>query len=197
MPACELKLIVGLGNPGSQYERTRHNAGFWFVEQLARRHGGTFRREARFQAQLARAQIGTHELWLVMPQTFMNRSGQALAGIAGFYRLTPAQILVVHDDIDLLPGIARLKLGGGHGGHNGLRDIIAQIGADFWRLRLGVGHPGHRDEVIDAVLAPPTAAEAALIDAALQRGLDAVPQLLESGPQPAMHALHSANSRDI
>ena len=142
-----LKLIVGLGNPGRQYARTRHNAGWWFVDALAEQCHGSWRHEARWQADVARLRIEDTEQWLLKPMTFMNRSGVSVSGIANFHRIVPAEILVVHDDIDLPPGVARLKQAGGHGGHNGLRDVIAHIGPDFWRLRLGVGHPGAKDLV--------------------------------------------------
>ena len=189
--AATFKLIVGLGNPGAEYARTRHNAGYWFVDELARRHGGSWRRESRHQSELARARIGGEELWLQKPLTYMNASGAAVASLARFQRIEPAAILVVHDEIDLPPGTVRLKEGGGHGGHNGLRDIIAQLGAGFWRLRLGVGHPGNKDEVIDYVLQRAPAAERELIEAALARGLDLVPGMLAEGTQKAMQALHT------
>ena len=189
--AASFKLIVGLGNPGAEYARTRHNAGYWFVDELVRRHGGSWRREARHQSELARTRIGDAELWLQKPLTFMNASGAAVASLARFQRIEPGAILVVHDEIDLPPGTVRLKEGGGHGGHNGLRDLIAQLGAGFWRLRLGVGHPGSKDEVIDYVLERPPAAERELIEAALARGLDVVPGLLGEGAQKAMQALHT------
>jgi PTH1 family peptidyl-tRNA hydrolase len=139
---------------------------------------------------LARVRVAESELWLAKPTAFMNRSGGPAAAIAQFYRITPQEMLFVHDDIDLPPGVARLKEGGGHGGHNGLRDVIEHLGADFWRLRLGVGHPGARELVLDAVLDRPTAAEQLLIDEAVQRGLDALPELLSAGAQRAMHQLH-------
>ena len=189
--AVTFKLIVGLGNPGAEYERTRHNAGYWFVDELLRRHGGSWRRESRHQSELARSRIADIELWLQKPLTFMNGSGAAVASVARFHRIEPAEILVVHDEIDLPPGAARLKQGGGHGGHNGLRDVIAHLGADFWRLRLGVGHPGSKDEVIDYVLQRPRAEERSLIDAALTSALDVVPELLCAGAQKAMQTLHT------
>ncbi|MFI4868483.1 MAG: aminoacyl-tRNA hydrolase [Steroidobacterales bacterium] len=196
MAGLSLKLIVGLGNPGREYARTRHNAGWWFVEQLAARSHGSWRHDAKQHTQLARIAIADTELWLLKPTAFMNRSGAPVAAVANFYRIAPAEILVVHDDIDLAPGIARLKQGGGHGGHNGLRDVIAHIGADFWRLRLGVGHPGSRDLVLDAVLERPTAAEQQAIDEALSRALEIMPELLRAGAQKAMLSLHSRNAGD-
>jgi PTH1 family peptidyl-tRNA hydrolase len=190
-----LKLIIGLGNPGAEYARTRHNAGWWFVDGIAERFGGQWRREPRWRAQLARIRIDATDVWLAKPTDYMNRSGSPVAAIAGFYQIGAADILVAHDDIDLPPGICRLKQGGGHGGHNGVRDVIAHLGADFWRLRFGVGHPGARDLVIDAVLDRPTAAEQLAIDAALERASAIVPLLLTEGAQKAMHRLHSENPR--
>ncbi len=190
-----LELIVGLGNPGADYARTRHNAGWWFVDALAQRYGGHWRRESRWRAQLARVRIDATELWLAKPIDYMNRSGGPVAAIAAFYRINPAGILVAHDDIDLPPGTCRLKQGGGHGGHNGVRDVIAHLGADFWRLRFGVGHPGARELVIDAVLDRPTASEQQSIDAALERATAIVPMLLTEGAQKATHRLHSGNPR--
>lgn len=191
MTGQPLKLIVGLGNPGPEYARTRHNAGFWFVDELARSAGGTWRRESRFHCELARVTIAGSELWLMKPTTYMNRSGAAVQSLAAFYRLAPAQMLVVHDEIDLPPGVVRLKQGGGHGGHNGVRDVIAQLGADFWRLRIGVGHPGAKEQVLDAVLDRATAEEQRLIDAALARAHTALPELIRDGAQKAMHHLHT------
>jgi PTH1 family peptidyl-tRNA hydrolase len=186
-----LKLVVGLGNPGAEYARTRHNAGFWFVDELARRGGGAWRGEPRHQCELARVRLEGCELWLAKPATYMNHSGAAVQSLAAFYRIAPAEVLLVHDDIDLPPGVARLKQGGGHGGHNGVRDVISQLGADFWRLRIGVGHPGSKDQVVDAVLDRATAEEQRLIDAALERAQAALPELLRDGAQPAMNRLHS------
>jgi PTH1 family peptidyl-tRNA hydrolase len=186
-----LKLIAGLGNPGPEYARTRHNAGYWYVDVLAQSAQGAWRRESRHQCEVARVTLADSELWLIKPTTYMNHSGAAVHSIAGFYRIAPAEILVVHDEIDLPPGIARLKQGGGHGGHNGVRDVMAQLGPDFWRLRIGVGHPGHKDQVIDAVLDRATPAEQQLIDAALTRSLAALPEMLREGAQQAMHRLHT------
>jgi len=192
----QIKLVVGLGNPGAEYARTRHNAGFWYVDALARSAGGQWRRESRYQAELARVRVAGEELWLEKPLTFMNQSGLASQAVATFYRISAAEILVVHDEIDLPAGTVRLKQGGGHGGHNGLRDIIAHLGADFWRLRLGVGRPADSDEVIDYVLARASAADQALIDAALERALAALPELLRDGAQKCMHRLHTKNETD-
>lgn len=171
-----LRLVVGLGNPGDEYSATRHNAGFWFCERLAQTLGVAFSREARFHGLLAASrEMG---LWLLMPTTFMNRSGSAVRALSQFYRLAADEILVVHDDLDIPPGEARLKFGGGLGGHNGLKDISAHLGTqDYWRLRLGIGHPGDRNEVVNYVLNPPRREEAALIEAAIERTLSAWPLL--------------------
>jgi PTH1 family peptidyl-tRNA hydrolase len=191
-----VKLIAGLGNPGAEYQRTRHNAGFWFVDELARCSGASWRRESKLQCELARARIADADVWLMKPTTFMNRSGAAVQAVCAFYRVTPAEMLVVHDEIDLPPGAVRLKQGGGHGGHNGVRDVIACLGADFWRLRLGVGHPGEKEQVIDAVLSRASAAEQKLIDDALARGLAVMPQFISGATQKAMQALHTNEGKE-
>jgi len=191
-----IKLIVGLGNPGAEYARTRHNAGFWLVDELARRHGGTFRHEGKHQAELARVRIGGEEIWLAKPMTFMNRSGGPVSSVLGFYKIAPGQMLVAHDEIDLPSGTIRLKDAGGHGGHNGLRDLIAAQGDGFWRLRIGVGHPGNSKEVVDFVLTRAGADEQRAIDETIAAGADAVEEMLRNGAQIAMNKLHSkpANS---
>jgi len=191
MAGLPLMLIVGLGNPGPTYARTRHNAGFDFVDELARRTGASLRREARHHGELARADIGGAAVWLLKPMTFMNLSGQAVGSVAGFYRIAPQSILVAHDELDFPPGVVRLKEGGGAGGHNGLRDIIARLGDAFWRLRIGIGHPGDRDAVLDYVLGRPPAAEAGLIHEAVLAAAESVPLMLSDGPQKAMNRLHS------
>ena len=183
--------MVGRGNPGAEYARTRHNAGFWLVDEIARRHGGTFRHEGKHQAELARVRIGGEELWLVKPMTFMNRSGGPVSSVLGFYKLTPAQMLVAHDEIDLPGGTVRLKEAGGHGGHNGLRDIIAAQGDAFWRLRIGVGHPGSRNEVVAFVLTHAGKDEQRAIDDSIVAGADAIEEMLRSGAQIAMNKLHA------
>ena len=194
MAGLTLKLIVGLGNPGREYARTRHNAGWWFVDELAQKYRGTWKHESREHRELTRIGIEDCEIWLMKPTSFMNNSGGPTASAANFYRVTPQQMLVVHDEIDLQPGVARLKQGGGHGGHNGLRDVIAHIGPDFWRLRLGVGHPGSKDLVLGSVLDRPTASEQQRIEQAMTRSLAIMPELLRSGAQKAMHILHSGNA---
>jgi PTH1 family peptidyl-tRNA hydrolase len=191
MSGNAIKLIAGLGNPGAEYARTRHNAGFWLVDELARRHGGTFRFEGKHQAELARVRIGGEELWLVKPMTFMNRSGGPVSSVLGFYKMTPAQMLVAHDEIDLPGGTVRLKEAGGHGGHNGLRDIIAAQGDGFWRMRIGVGHPGTKNEVVDFVLTRASAGEQHEIDESVRAGADAIEEMLRSGAQVAMNKLHA------
>jgi PTH1 family peptidyl-tRNA hydrolase len=186
-----LKLIVGLGNPGTEYARTRHNAGFQFVDELARRHGAVFRSEPRHRAELARARIGDGELWLLKPMNYMNRSGDPVRSVASFYKVPLAAVLVAYDELDFPPGVVRLRLGGGAAGHNGMRDVIAQMGDGFWRLRIGIGHPGERSQVLDYVLGRPQAAEAQLIQQAVDAAADAVPVMLAEGAQIAMNHLHS------
>jgi len=190
-----LQIIVGLGNPGREYETTRHNAGFWLVEELARRHGGNFRLEPRFHAELARTRIGGHELWLVKPQDFMNNSGRVTAAVTGFYKLPPADMLVAYDELDLQPGDVRLKSGGGHGGHNGLRDLIAHLGAEFWRLRLGIGHPGARELVTPYLLGRTSSAERAPLEEAVRAAADIVPMIIEQGAEKAMQKLHTRGGK--
>jgi PTH1 family peptidyl-tRNA hydrolase len=191
MPGTPLKLIVGLGNPGPEYARTRHNAGFWFVDELARRHGGSFRSEGKHQAELARVRIAGEEIWLVKPMTFMNRSGGPVSSVLGFYKFSARDMLVAHDEIDLPGGTIRLKDAGGHGGHNGLRDIIAAQGDAFWRLRIGVGHPGAKKEVVDFVLTRAGADAQRLIDETIAAGADAIEEILRNGAQVAMNKLHT------
>ena len=188
-----IRLIVGLGNPGREYETTRHNAGFWWVDELARQQKLSFKNETKFHGLAARGQLHGHEMLLLKPQTFMNVSGRSIGALAQFYKIAPAEILVVHDDLDLPPGVARLKLGGGHGGHNGLKDIIAHLGArDFWRLRLGIGHPGDRAEVVNFVLNDPRKEERALIEQAVQRALEIADLIITGKQEAAMLKLHSA-----
>jgi peptidyl-tRNA hydrolase, PTH1 family len=186
-----VKLIVGLGNPGAEYQGTRHNAGYWYVDALARAAGASWRRERAQQCELAEARIGNAAVRLMKPTTFMNRSGAAVQSVSAFYRIAPAEMLVVHDEIDLQPGVVRLKFAGGHGGHNGVRDVIACVGADFWRIRIGVGHPGEKDQVIDAVLSRASADEQLLIDASLRRVLEVTPQIVAGETQKAMQSLHT------
>ncbi|MHB0925257.1 MAG: aminoacyl-tRNA hydrolase [Gallionellaceae bacterium] len=188
-----IRLIVGLGNPGREYETTRHNAGYWWVDELARLQNLSFKNEAKHHGLTARGQLHGHEMLLLKPQTFMNVSGRAVGALAQFYKIAPAEILVVHDELDLPPGVARLKMGGGHGGHNGLKDIITHLGSkDFWRLRLGIGHPGDRADVAGYVLNDPRREERELIDEAMQRALHVAPLIVEGKTEAAMLKLHSA-----
>ena len=185
-----IELVVGLGNPGPRYDQTRHNAGFWFVDALAREAGCTLRKEARFHGELGRCRIG-NDVRLLKPDTFMNRSGQSVAAVARYFGVDVERILVVHDDLDLAPGVVRLKRGGGHGGHNGLRDLIAHLGSRaFLRLRLGIGHPGHRDEVVDYVLSRPRPEEREAIETGIRRALEVMPLVVEGRLEAAMNVLH-------
>ena len=181
------RLIVGLGNPGSEYEDNRHNLGFWFVDRLARQLKVTLSPQGKFFGRVGRLD----DLWLLQPTTFMNRSGQAVVALARFYKILPDEILIVHDELDLQPGSIRLKQGGGNGGHNGLKDIQAQLTVpDFWRLRLGIGHPGERNEVVNYVLKAPRKEEQELIDHALDRCLNAWPKLVAGDYEAAQRLLH-------
>ena len=186
-----IALIAGLGNPGPEYQHTRHNAGFWFVDALAARHGVSLRKESRFHGEVARVSIDGHECWLLKPDTFMNRSGQSVAALAGFYKISLDRLLVVHDELDLAPGTARFKQGGGHGGHNGLRDLALRLGGNlFHRLRVGIGHPGHRDLVTDYVLGKPSIADRELIVSAIDAALDVLPLFVAGEHGRAMNQLH-------
>src|SRR5688500_2735307 len=191
MPGNVIKLIVGLGNPGAEHARTRHNALFCLVDALPRRHGGTFRTESKHEAELARVRIGGEEVWLMKPMTLMNRSGGPVSSVLGFYKLTPAHMLVAYDEIELPSGTVRLKQAGGHGGHNGVRDLIAAQGDAFWRLRIGVGHPGIKNEVVDFVLTRAGADEQRTIDETIVAGADAIEEMLRAGAQIAMNKLHA------
>jgi peptidyl-tRNA hydrolase, PTH1 family len=191
MAGLPLRIIVGLGNPGPEHQVTRHNVGFWFVDLLARRHGGEFRDYRKYSGETARITIDGQELILLKPTTYMNRSGLSVRQISDFYKIAPDDILVAHDELDLPVGSVRLKNGGGHGGHNGLRDTIAHIGENFWRLRLGIGHPGIKAEVIDYVLTRAPRAEEDLILEAVNTAADSVPLILEQGAERAMTKLHS------
>ncbi len=187
-----IRLIVGLGNPGREYEATRHNAGFWWVDEFALAHQFAFKAEGKFHGLAARGSVHGSELFLLKPQTFMNVSGRAVAALAQFFKIAPQHILVVHDELDLPPGSAKLKLGGGHGGHNGLKDIIAHLGTrDFWRLRIGIGHPGERAEVSGYVLNAPRKEEAVLIEQAMRRAQEVASLIVEGKIEAAMLKLHS------
>ena len=187
-----IRLLVGLGNPGAEYEATRHNAGFWWIDAIARQLGVRMVAERGYHGLVARTQLRGQNLWLLEPQTFMNLSGKSVAALARFYKIAPEQILVVHDELDLAPGQAKLKKGGGHAGHNGLRDIHAQLGTgDYWRLRIGIGHPGDKSEVVGWVLRKPPADELALIDGAITRSAQALDQLVAGEMERATVQIHT------
>ncbi len=190
-----IRLIVGLGNPGPEHELQRHNAGFWWVDQIAQREGLDLRPEKGFFGHVARLRGPQGEVWLLEPGTYMNRSGQSVGAMARFYKIAPEELLVAHDELDLPPGQVKLKCGGGHAGHNGLRDIAAQLGTPmFWRLRLGIGHPGNREAVIGFVLGRPQRAELELIEQAMDRALDALPRMLRGELDAAVMELHRGNT---
>lgn len=189
--ALAFRLIVGLGNPTAKYEQTRHNAGFWFVDEIARREGAKFSADARSQGMVAWFEQEGEKVWLLKPMQYMNRSGGPVSALANFHKIAPKQILVAHDELDFEPGVARLKLGGGHGGHNGLRDIVAHLGcADFARIRLGIGHPGNRDEVVNYVLDRPSRHDSGLLHRAINQAADCLPQIVAGKLDAAMNALH-------
>ena len=186
------QLIVGLGNPGPEYSATRHNAGFWCIDRLASDFHCNFRNDGKFFGEVARLSRSGLDCWLLKPGTWMNHSGRSVQALLSFYKLDIERMLVIHDEIDLPPGTIRLKTGGGHGGHNGLRDIISHLGSrDFWRLRIGVGHPGHRDQVVAAVLSKPTPGERKLIDGVIARALQVMPLIFNGEFERAMNELHT------
>ncbi|MGK5031235.1 aminoacyl-tRNA hydrolase [Janthinobacterium sp. RB2P8] len=192
-----IRLIVGLGNPGPEYEQTRHNAGFWLVDNLANSLPGTrLQRDSRYNAMLAKTSIAGKEVWLLEPLTFMNRSGQSVGALARFFKIAADEVLVVHDELDLMPGIARLKKGGSAGGHNGLKDITAALGTqDYWRLRLGIGHPrtlSLQQQVADFVLHRPRREDQELIEQAIDKSLQVMPQIVEGKFEAATMKLHTA-----
>ena len=191
-----IQLVVGLGNPGSEYEATRHNAGFWFVEAVANRLGITLKPERGYSGCIARANLPTGPVWLLEPMTFMNLSGRSVAAVARFFKIPPERILVAHDELDVLPGHAKMKFGGSHAGHNGLKDIQAQLGtADFWRLRLGIGHPGVKAEVADYVLRKPPASERECVDKAIEQSLGALDLILSGDMAQASMKIHAKPPR--
>ena len=190
--SSRIQLIVGLGNPGQQYEKTRHNAGFWFIDAIARAHGISLKSETKFHGEAGKGFIDGNEVWLLKPMTFMNKSGQGIAALARFYKIDAENILIAHDELDLPPGTVRLKKGGGHGGHNGLRDTVAQLGSkEFQRLRLGIGHPGHSSQVSGYVLGKAPSGEQIELERAIDRALDELPLILSGDLQKAMNRLHS------
>ncbi len=187
-----IKLFVGLGNPGSEYQATRHNAGFWWLDAVARELKVALAAEKAWQGQVARASVNGQPVWLLKPQTFMNLSGRSVAALARFYKIAPNEILVAHDELDIVPGQLKLKRGGSHAGHNGLRDIHDQLGSDdYWRLRLGIGHPGVKAEVVDWVLKKPSVEHQEAIDACIARSLKALPMLVNGEMDKATMLLHT------
>ncbi len=189
------KLIVGLGNPGTEHALARHNAGFWFVDCLVAEYSLSFRPESKFNAEICRIQTAEIDCWLCKPMTFMNRSGFSVQAMASFYKISVEEILVAHDELDLDPGVVRLKKAGGHGGHNGLRDIIAQMGdKSFTRLRLGIGHPGSQDRVTPYVLSKPNKEDHQLIEIAIKDSVDIMPLIFTGDEQKAMNVLHQKST---
>ncbi len=187
-----IKLIVGLGNPGIKYTQTRHNAGFYFIDALCQKYGFQLKEHKKFYGQAAKVTIGDHDLWLLKPETFMNHSGKSVASIANFYKIAPEQILVAYDELDLDPGVAKLKKSGGHGGHNGLRDIIALTGSNqFYRLRLGIGHPGHKSQVVSWVLNRATQDDEISLQQSIDKSLSILEDLLAGKTEKAMKDLHT------
>ena len=188
-----LQLIVGLGNPGAEHLTTRHNAGFWFVDLLAQSHGGTFRSENRFHGEIAEINVGSHRIRMLKPLTYMNDSGRSIAAMTAYYKLPLEHVLVAYDELDLVPGRAQLRFDGGHGGHNGMRNVVECVGKGFWRLRLGIGHPGpgRRDQVTNYVLQRPSSEDQEAILDAVVAGMDALPVFLDEGAEKAKTRLHS------
>lgn len=192
-----IRLIAGLGNPGRKHERDRHNVGFWFVSRLAVQQRVEMRSQPKFHGLTARTGVAGSEVWLVMPQTYMNASGMAVGSLARFYKIQPEECLVVHDELDFPPGVAKLKLGGGVAGHNGLRDIADQLGTQhYWRLRIGIGHPGDKNVVADYVLSSPPAPERELIETAVARCLEHSPLLMAGDMRAAMLRIHTREKPD-
>lgn len=187
-----IKLIVGLANPGSEYAATRHNAGEWFVEALLSGTSDPLKPESKFFASLSQTTLDAHPIRIMVPTTYMNESGKAIAAVCNFYKVEPQEILVAHDELDLPPGTVRLKQGGGHGGHNGLRHIIQALGTpNFYRLRIGIGHPGNKNQVTNYVLKKPSTDDKNLIDDAITQALHVIPTVLAGDMQKAMTALHT------
>lgn len=188
---ADIRLIVGLGNPGANYHSTRHNAGFWLVDEIARDHSVAFRNESRFHGEVSKFHTAGKDIYLLKPATFMNNSGQSVAALSRYFKITPEQILVMHDELDLEPGDNRFKKSGGHGGHNGLRDIINHLGKDFFRLRIGIGHPGDRNQVVSYVLKDPSKTDLGKIEDAGYQTLKIMPTLLSGEYEKAMQQLHT------
>ncbi len=191
--AAPVTIIAGLGNPEQRYERTLHNAGFWFADALARKYHGEFRYDKKFDAETCRVRLQGEGVWLVKPQSYMNLSGKPVRGMLDYYQLDVSNLLVAHDEIDLPPGTVRLKQGGGHGGHNGLRDIIRHCGAEFMRLRLGVGHPGEKSQVTNYVLKRASPDVETAIEKNIDEAVSIMPVLMDKGLNAAMKDLHTKN----
>ncbi|MDB5844359.1 MAG: peptidyl-tRNA hydrolase [Polaromonas sp.] len=188
-----IKLFVGLGNPGPDYEATRHNAGFWWIDALSQELKAPLSLDKNYHGQVARTTVNGQTVWLLKPLTFMNLSGKSVAALARFFKIAPGEVLVAHDELDIVPGQVKLKFGGSHAGHNGLRDIHAQLGsADYWRLRIGVGHPGVKAEVINWVLKKPSQEHRVAIEDCIARSLKAVPELLKGEMEKAMMLIHTS-----
>jgi len=188
-----IKLFVGLGNPGPEYEATRHNAGFWWIDSLSRELKAQLVMDRSYHGFVARTTVQGHTVWLLQPQTFMNLSGKSVATLARFFKILPQEILVAHDEMDIAPGEARLKLGGSHAGHNGLRDIHAQLGsADYWRLRIGVGHPGVKSEVVSWVLKKPSPDHRIAIEQTIDRAIQSLPHLIAGEMDKATMLIHTS-----
>ena len=186
-----ISLLIGLGNPGKEYAQTRHNAGFWFIEQLADQYNIQLKADPKFHAYSGRGTIEGHDVRLLLPTTFMNRSGQSVVPFAKFYQIQPESILIAHDELDMNPGIIRLKTSGGHGGHNGLKDIVPHIGPNFHRLRIGIGHPGHKDQVSGHVLGKAPSSEQTLMDDAIYHAKSRIKLLLDGEVQQAMNQINA------
>lgn len=186
-----IRLIVGLGNPGPDYLGTRHNAGFWLVDQIAAKYNITFKNEGKFFAQIGKFNYKNNDIYLLKPQTYMNLSGKSVLAVANFYKIAPSEILVIHDELDFLPGIAKFKQGGGHGGHNGLRDIDRVIGKDYLRLRIGIGHPGDKNKVADYVLKNPKLEEKLEIEESMSKIIQVLELVLSDDINTAIKHLHS------
>jgi peptidyl-tRNA hydrolase, PTH1 family len=190
-----IKLFVGLGNPGAEYEATRHNAGFWFIDELSRSWKAPLSFDKSYHGLVARTTQAGQTVWLLQPQTFMNLSGKSVAALARFFKIQPEEILVVHDELDVSPGEAKMKFGGSHAGHNGLRDIHAQLGTgDYWRLRIGIGHPGVKAEVINWVLKKPSAEQRTGIEEAITRSIKAIPDMLAGDMTKATQIVHTSKA---
>ncbi|MES2141940.1 MAG: aminoacyl-tRNA hydrolase [Pseudomonadota bacterium] len=196
MTSQTIQLIAGLANPGKEYAKSRHNAGAWILDALAKSESLILKTDAKFHGAIAKLALGSHKCWLLIPNTYMNNSGRSIRALANFYHIPPEAILIVHDDLDLPPGVVRFKQGGGEGGHNGLKDIVAQLGSkDFWRLRIGIGHPGHRDRVHDYVLSSPSVADREKIEEANDKALAILPTFIGGEKQKAIQTLHNKEEK--